>query len=125
MTGDGLKGRVELGGSAARATCARTWANERGLPAPVFDLQSLSGEGALEDAGLPVDEMKSLSVMPCVVWRSLEMWRARDRRARHQDDVPLAFVVASGYLFMGVSVRHVALRVMRAKRWALALMAFR
>jgi hypothetical protein len=80
-----------------------------GQPRQIFNLQSLPGADAFEDAGLVVDAMQSLSVIPCVVWRSLEMWRARDRRARHHDDVPLAFVVVSGCLFMGVSVRHVAL----------------
>jgi hypothetical protein len=94
---------------------ARTWANERELSAPVFDLQSLPGEGALEEAGLRVDEMQSLSVMPCVVWRSMEMWGARNRRARHHDDVPLALVVVSGYLFMGEPSWHVALPVMRTR----------
>ena len=86
-----------------------------GLSAPVFDLQSLPGEDALDDAGLRVDEMQSLSVMPRVVWRPMEMWRARDRQARHHDDVPLAFVVVSGYLFMSEPAWHVALPVLRAK----------
>jgi hypothetical protein len=97
---------------------ARIWANECGLSTPGFDPQSLLCEDALEDAGICVDEVQCLSVMPGVVWRSLEMWRARDRRARHHDDVPLALVVVGGYLFMAEPVWHVALTVMRAKRQA-------
>ena len=54
-----------------------------------------------------------------------EMWRARNRRARHLDDVPLALVVVSGYLFMGVPVGHVTLRMMCAKPRTMALTAFR
>src|SRR6185436_5695857 len=49
------------------------------LSAPGFDLQSLPGDRALEDAGLRVNEVQRLSVAPCVVRRSLEMGRARDR----------------------------------------------
>src|ERR1700737_4458050 len=52
----------------------------RVLSAPGFDLQSLPGDDALEDAGLRVNEVQRLSVAPCVVRRSLEMGRARDRR---------------------------------------------
>ena len=89
---------------------------QRGLSVPVFNLQSLPGEDALEDAGPCVDEVQSLSFVPRVVWQSSKMWRARDRRARHHDDVPLALVVVSGYLFMGEPVWHVAFPVMRAKR---------
>src|SRR5437763_1151337 len=36
--------------------------SSRALSAPGFDLQSLPGEGALEDAGLGVDEVQGLSV---------------------------------------------------------------
>ena len=61
--------------------------------------------------------MQRLSVMPRVVGRPMEMWRARDRQARHQDDVPLALVVVSGDLFVTEPVSepagHVALPVLR------------
>jgi len=85
----------------------RTEQGKKGLRVPVFNLQSLAGEDALEDAALCVDEMESLTVVPCVAWQSSKMWRARDRRARHHDDMPLAFVVVSSYLFMRVPAWHV------------------
>jgi hypothetical protein len=104
---------IDAGQAAEVATTLVLVANDGGSAAPVFNLQSLPGAIAFEDTGLVVDQTQRLSAIPGVMWRSMEMWRARDRRARHHDDVPLAFVVVSGYLFMGVSVRHVALRVMR------------
>ena len=95
---------------------ARTLANASESAAPVFNLQSLPAEDALEDAGLRVDEAQSLSIMPCVVWRSLQMRRTRDWRARNHHDVPLALVVVASYLFMGEPVWPFALLVMGVKR---------
>ena len=47
--------KLAIGGSAA---------------APFFNLQSLLGADALD---LGVDKVQRLSVMPCVVWRPVEM----------------------------------------------------
>ena len=109
---------VGRGSNESKASLARKHINSAGLSAPGFDLQSLPGDDALEDAGLRVNEVQRLSVAPCVVRRSLEMGRARDRRARHHDDVPLALVVVGDQLFMGDSVWHVVVPLVRARRQA-------